>query len=148
MAKRTSKPVQQPLQSLFDEAMRGVDGDAVVLYVRLPYPPSANRLWANFRGHVVKTAEAREYSKTCAELVRLAGGKLTEKAVVVNILVERPRRVGDLDNRLRAVLDALNGLVYSDDDQVVGIVATRIDRPGDGGVWVTVREVDDGAPVC
>lgn len=145
MAKRAPKPIQQ---SLFDETIRGADGGAVVLHVRLPYPPSANRLWTVFRGHMVKTEAAREYAGTCAELARLAGAKRTDKHVAVEVVVERPIRTGDLDNRLKAVLDALNGIVYDDDDQVVVIKARRVDRPGNGGVVVTVREVDDGAPIC
>ena len=37
------------------------------------------------------------------------------------------RRRGDLDNILKATLDALNGIAYRDDDQVQQITAVRYD---------------------
>jgi Holliday junction resolvase RusA-like endonuclease len=45
--------------------------------------------------------------------------------VAVFLDVYRPRRRGDLDNILKATLDALNGIAYRDDDQVTEIHAQR-----------------------
>jgi len=45
--------------------------------------------------------------------------------VAVFLDVYRPRRRGDLDNILKATIDALNGIAYRDDDQVTEIHAQR-----------------------
>ena len=39
----------------------------------------------------------------------------------------RPQRSGDLDNRLKCLLDSLNGIAWSDDGQIVEIHAYRHD---------------------
>jgi Holliday junction resolvase RusA-like endonuclease len=36
-----------------------------------------------------------------------------------------PQVKPDLDNVMKAVLDALNGVVYADDSQVINLVATK-----------------------
>ena len=44
----------------------------------------------------------------------------------------------DLDKLQRAVLDALTGVVYGDDAQVVSVTASKIYRPSGPGVLVAV----------
>ena len=99
--------------------------------LELPYPPSTNRLWRSDRGgrpHLTK--EARRY-KSAVRLRALAAGhrKPIEGPVYVMLAVYRPLRRGDLDNRVKAVLDALRGVAFVDDDQVVGLTAFRHDDP-------------------
>ena len=48
-----------------------------------------------------------------------------EGPVGVSAIVYFPNRRGDLDNRLKPVLDALQGVAYSDDRQIVAINAVR-----------------------
>lgn len=87
--------------------------------LKLPYPPSANRYWRNFRGRMVVSDEARRYKTSAAILARMAGVKemLTE-TVSVRIHGYRPRESGDIDNRLKILLDALSGVAWIDDKQV------------------------------
>lgn len=91
----------------------------------LPYPPSANRYWRVFRGMVVPSVEAKAY-KTAVRwraihnhLVPLDGD------VCIHVELYRPRARGDLDNFLKVLFDALNGLAWADDGQVVEIHARR-----------------------
>ena len=53
---------------------------------------------------------------------------------------ERPRKKPDLDNVLKIVSDALNGLAYHDDSQIVYMDACKYwtETPC---VWVTISEV-------
>jgi crossover junction endodeoxyribonuclease RusA len=115
--------------------------------VDLPYPPSTNRLWAVYRGYARKTAEAREYASTCGTLLLQAGIQPLTGPVSVTLIVERPRRAGDLDNRLKAVLDALNGYAYADDEQIVALSAYRVDGRQPGKVTVILDEVVDRPPL-
>lgn len=54
-----------------------------------------------------------------------------------------PRAVGDLDNLAKAVLDALNGLAYDDDRQVVSLSLAKVMAGGEdqSGVKVTICEL-------
>lgn len=93
----------------------------------LPYPPSANRYWRNARGRTFVSKEAKEYKQAVKSEMQWLTPKPIEGAVAVTIAVYRPRRAGDLDNCIKVLLDALNGIAYADDKQVVQINAFRID---------------------
>lgn len=109
----------------------------------LPYPPSANRLWRNWRGRMVLSTEGRSY-KQGVKLRALTQGCLRplEGPVVVFVTAYRPRRNGDLDNALKALLDALKGVAFVDDDQVVELHAMRLDDKADPRVVVTIEAID------
>lgn len=103
---------------------RVVSGDIVLV---LPYPPSANRYWRSWRGKVVISEEAREYKKRVARIALNQGFNPIVGPVVVRSDVFRPQKRGDLDNTMKVVLDALRGIAYEDDSQVVEIHLFRND---------------------
>jgi crossover junction endodeoxyribonuclease RusA len=105
----------------------------------LPYPPSANRYWRNYRGTTVTSAEARSYKLEVAYVARQAGIEKLSGPVALYIDIYRPRRSGDLDNRLKVLIDALQGVAYDDDDQVVEIHARRLDDKRNPRVEVEIR---------
>ena len=55
--------------------------------------------------------------------------------------VNRPDKKPDVDNILKSVLDALNGVAYVDDKQVVEAIGRKYYTEGDGYLWISVREV-------
>ena len=104
----------------------------------LPYPPSANRYWRVFRGRPVKSKEAREYQADVQARYRPSP---TTKDVCVQVEVYRPAKRRDLDNCLKVVLDALQGIAYENDGQIVQLVARRYDSfVKAGAIVVTVSE--------
>lgn len=100
--------------------------EKVGIQFTLPEPPSANRWWRKWNNRMVLSVEARAY-KLMVE--RRYTGTPFEGAVAVNICWYRKRRSGDLDKRLGVVLDALQGVAYVNDSQVVRLVAERYDDP-------------------
>lgn len=106
----------------------------------LPYPPSANRLWRNWRGRMVLSTEGRAYKQGVKLRALTQGCRPLEGPVVVSVTAYRPRRIGDLDNALKALLDALKGVAFVDDDQVVEIHAMRLDDKADPRVVVEIEE--------
>lgn len=106
--------------------------------ITLPLPPSANRYWRNFRGRTVVSAEAKAYKEQAAWLARAAGMELIEGDVSVTMRIYRAAKRGDTDNFLKVGLDSLNGIAYSDDSQIVRIVAERYDDKKNPRVEVEV----------
>ncbi len=121
---------------------------APLFHLVVPEPPSANRYWRSIaiRGQVrvLLSAEARRYRIAVREAFeRSAGWELRKPfphvTVHVTLAWYRSRRSGDLDNRIKQVLDAVKGMAYDDDDQVVSLAATRHDDPsrkGEVEVWI------------
>lgn len=110
----------------------------------LPVPPSANRYWSlDRRGFIRVSDEARKY-KQGVKLRALTEGlrKPLAGPVVASVVVYRARRAGDLDNSLKVLLDALNGICFEDDSQVVEIHARREDDPSNPRVVITVEAAE------
>jgi Holliday junction resolvase RusA-like endonuclease len=110
------------------------NGEAVRL--TLPEPPSANRWWRNVNGRMVTSAAARKYK---AGIAQLAGYRVASGPVWIALDWYRGRRSGDLDKRLGVCLDALQGVLYESDAQIVHITARRYEDAAHPRIEVTVR---------
>jgi crossover junction endodeoxyribonuclease RusA len=106
----------------------------------LPVPPSVNRYWTYQRGRVYTSDEARAYKQEVALLCRHV--EKLRGAVAMNISVYRPRKAGDLDNYLKVLLDALNGILYEDDSAIVEICCFRYDDAKNPRVVVLAFETN------
>lgn len=89
--------------------------------------------------------KTKHYEELIAECYQLAGGHLFDEPVLVRVLAcygvpvsiskkrrelllgqgEAVKRKPDLDNVVKAVLDALNLIAYNDDKQVVSLIAAK-----------------------
>ena len=94
------------------------------------------------------SAKQRSYQRTVrliAQASRPRGPWLPSKATRYRVDIDAylpDERRRDLDNVAKTILDALNGVLYLDDSQVVTLlVATHIDR-AEPRVVVAVREVE------
>ena len=95
-----------------------------MIELTLPWPPSTNRYWRTFQGRMIISAEGRSYRKAVADQVLIQrGAKHLEGPLVVVIEAWRPdNRRRDLDNLLKATLDAMTHAgVYEDDSQIVDL---------------------------
>lgn len=117
----------------------------------LPYPPSANRYWRHNRGIIHRSPEANAYKREIWALARSNGISDPTTAPVSLALILRPIqpkdwhrrqkadpngytvRCIDLDNAQKVALDALQGIAYVNDNQVVSIQLNR-GLPIEGGV--------------
>ncbi|WP_395843003.1 RusA family crossover junction endodeoxyribonuclease [Archangium violaceum] len=94
----------------------------------LPYPPSANTYWKPARGRgLVPSNEALRYKATITQLAKLKGVQPLKGPVRLTLWAYRPRRVGDLDNVRKVLLDALQGWAFLDDGQVSEDHGYRLD---------------------
>lgn len=111
----------------------------------LPIPPSANAYWKlDRRGFIRVSDEARSYKATVHKtaLQTQCPHKPLEGDVWVTLTVFRKRKAGDLDNFQKVLLDALKGVAFVDDSQVVEIHARREDDAKNPRVEVRVEAAE------
>lgn len=126
----------------------------------LPYPPSTNRYWRNFRGMMVRSKEAIEYKELVQQIASSSGLELRDGCVHVQMSlhpalpqdwVKRQKRdpnwaLGvrriDLDNAQKVALDALQGIAYENDRQVTRL-SIALGTPIEGGGLSVLIEDDE-----
>ena len=82
----------------------------------LPVPPSANRYWRRAGTRLYVSEEGVAYRAAVAKLLR--GSRVLAGDVAVHAVWYRARRAGDVDNRGKVLLDALNGIAWTDDSRI------------------------------
>lgn len=108
--------------------------------LELTMPPSSNRYWRiGSHGKLYRSDLAVDYISDCVTLARMQnfGGEI-EGNVAVSMKFFRARKSGDLDNRLKILLDALQGIAYANDSQVTELHAYRFDDPKNPRVEVEI----------
>ena len=110
--------------------------------IKLPYPPSLNSYWRNFRGNTVLSKSGREFKQAVwACVLEQKIPKFGSKRLEVTLwLYPRSKVVTDLDNRLKAVLDGLEEAgVYDNDGQIDVLMIQRGQQRKGGGVDVMIE---------
>jgi crossover junction endodeoxyribonuclease RusA len=115
----------------------------------LPMPPTVNTYWRSLgtgkgRVRVIISEAGRKYRAAVATHVLLSGAnrQLRERLEVAVVLHPPDRRVRDLDNYHKALLDALTGAgVWCDDSQIDRLSIERGEIWPGGGVRVTVNPI-------
>lgn len=109
-----------------------------------PLPQSRPRF---AQGRVYETAQVKAYKRQLGyEGLRvMAGRQPLTGALSVKITIYRKykatsRRYGDFDNHAKAILDALNGICFVDDSQVVKAEIEKVQSPEEG-VEVIIENV-------
>lgn len=114
------------------------------MIIKLPYPPSMNTYWRNFRGNTVLSKAGREFKTAVAEcVVEQNVPKYGSNRLEVTLwLYPRSKLVTDLDNRLKAVLDGLEEAgVYDNDSQIDVLMIQRGEIRKGGGIDVMIEVI-------
>lgn len=108
----------------------------------LPVPPSANRYFRNYRGRTVTSADAKAYKAGVWLVAQHAGLRPYTGRVAMYVRLYRARKAGDLDNFGTKILaDALEGIAYQNDKQIVEWHLWMDDDKNNPRVEVEIREV-------
>lgn len=112
----------------------------------LPYPPSVNHTYIRRGSKVFKSPKAQaffdEVGLLAANLEPLTG------ELVLSVDFYRPQKSGDVDNRIKALQDSLQGLAYHDDKQIVELHIRRLDDRKNhpkGAARVTIAAIAENA---
>lgn len=116
------------------------------LTLRLPFPPSLNRIWRAVQGRVVLSAAAREWSSVAANA--LPRGRVAAPfagRLAVTLLFRPPssygRRRWDIANREKLLCDLLTKLrVWVDDEQIDTLLILRGEPFEKGCVDILIQE--------
>ncbi len=112
----------------------------------LPYPPSVNNLYATYQGRRIISAKGRKFKADIASLAKRQGAKMLDGDLSVTFRIFRPKRIGDLDNRLKISQDALKGICFADDKQIVEIHAFRFDDKANPRIEIDLKEINEKCP--
>jgi len=115
-----------------------------MIEITLPWPPTVNTYWRNYKGRIIISAKGREYRKAVADQVLIQrAAKHIDHAVKVEIQAFRPdRRRRDLDNILKALLDSVTHAGVMEDDVLVEDLRVFWAKEVGGMVKVTIKELE------
>lgn len=147
MVKPSGEPTPKPLKASTPECIevvaRFINGfpPAKDTALNLPYPPSVNLYWRNFQGRTVLSAQAREYRKAILAAIGPRKPLLGRLRVVVE-LFHPSKRKHDIDNRVKALFDALQHAgVFRDDEQIDEFTVKRMPVEKNGRCRVDIQEM-------
>jgi len=116
-----------------------------MLVLNLPLPPSVNHYWG-VHGHRRFVSKAGKEFKIAVQdyVIENRVPKLGEKRLQMQVtLYPRDRRKQDIDNRIKALWDALaEAGVFDNDEQIDILIVQRGEIRKGGGCLVMIDEID------
>lgn len=113
-----------------------------------PFPPSVNHYWYHANGKHFITQKGKQYrTAVVAEIVRQKLCKRLSSRIGVMVLVYPPdRRKRDLDNLMKAPLDAItHGEMIEDDSLIDELTIKRREVIKGGKLEITIWEIEDAS---
>lgn len=110
-----------------------------MITLNLPYPPSVNNYWIASGRRRFISERGRSFKQRVAEACGNVASFKDQKVAVSIVLYPRNKRLMDIDNSCKAILDSLIGFLYDDDSQVWKLTVERDEVIKDGGCKVTVE---------
>lgn len=109
----------------------------------LPWPPSINHYWRNYRGRMVISQDGRLYRQTVAYRILEQGIPRDNLNCRLQVSIDAyppDKRRRDLDNIQKALLDAIVAADVIEDDSLIDALSIlRHDAEGEGKVIVRIE---------
>ena len=115
-----------------------------MIELELPFPPSLNHLYRRVGFRTLISREGRRFrEKVCALLAAAGIGPMTGSLVMEIEYYPPDRRVHDLDNLQKGLLDALqHGGLYKNDSQIVTLIIEKREPVPGGKTLLRIRGSD------
>jgi Holliday junction resolvase RusA-like endonuclease len=128
------------VEEVSDDIIMDDEGSEVAY--ELSYPPSVNHYWRHVGDRTLISRAGREYRQRITDELAHQGVTAAGGSIALFISVHPPdRRRRDLDNILKALLDALqHGGAYQDDSQIDSLQVVRSKPVPGGKVMVEITE--------
>lgn len=114
--------------------------------LKLPFPPSTNQYYRRSGHHIHISNKGRQYRQDVIAIVdREQCGMFEDARVrIVMQLIPPNKRKYDIDNRCKALFDALTHAgVWNDDEQIdILSIYKRDPIPNEGCVVVSIKEIE------
>ena len=113
-----------------------------MLILYLPYPPSVNNYWITSGNRKFLSKRGREFKEqVAAYVIEKNVPKLGEMAVQIDIILRpRNKRLMDIDNSCKAILDSIQDAGIIDDDSQVWKLTIERGITHTGGSCVVMIE--------
>ncbi len=108
------------------------------IHLTLPLPPTANKYYRRVGRRTLISADGRAFKKHCGIL---AAGQIAEPLtgpVEITGTIYMARRGCDLDNRIKPLLDGIEGHAFANDGQVVRLDLRKALDHGNPRVEITI----------
>jgi crossover junction endodeoxyribonuclease RusA len=116
-----------------------------VILLNLPYAPTLNTYWRRGKFSTYLSQVGRDYKKAVAEyVIENKVPKLGDARMCMTLVIRpRSKRIFDIDNLAKSVLDSLcDAGVYDDDSQVDELHILRGEPIKNGRIVVTIEVID------
>lgn len=116
---------------------------AKTLVLTLPYPPSVNHLYRNFRGRSILSKGGRQYhTDSLAAILEQERHRFLGRVALEIRLYMPDRRKRDISNTVKILEDCLTHAgIWTDDEQVDDLRIIRMGVTKPGKAVVTIREL-------
>lgn len=108
------------------------------LTFQFPYPPSVNSYWLQSGKRRYISKRGVEFKKAVHEILDGVTGFGDAPVEVSIILYPRDKRLLDIDNCCKAIMDSMNGIIFDDDQQVWRLSVERGEKIKGGGCSVSI----------
>ncbi len=112
--------------------------------IELPWPPTMNTYWRRVGARTLLSRKGREYRQLVELAVLIAGGRRNLRGRLSLFISATPPddRKRDLDNVLKAPLDAMaKSGVYEDDSQIDELIVRRLKPSKPGRLVIEIVEL-------
>ena len=108
--------------------------------LHFPYPPSVNNMYLTSGHRRYISKRGVEFKSAVANVCKGLTGFGDCQVEVSIVLFPRDKRLLDIDNCCKAILDSMQGYIYNDDQQVWKLTVERGEKIKGGGCQVTIKK--------
>jgi crossover junction endodeoxyribonuclease RusA len=110
--------------------------------ITLPFPPSLNMMFpTNRQGRRFLSDRGKKFKEDAQTTCRISRVPLLTGELIVNLKLFRPKRSGDIDNYAKGIFDAIKGICFIDDRQIVELHILRFDDRENPRVEMEINEI-------